>query len=165
MQLLIKERTDIKLLMIGDGPEYQKINDLVFSNGLSEYIILTGKISHQEILSYYSIIDVFIYPRRKIRLTDLVTPLKPLEAMAMEKIVIGSDVGGLKELILHNTNGLIFEAGDIEDLMNKVLSVLVNKKCEARLRKDARNTVISERDSFSALIKSFTASDLFDCLK
>ncbi len=72
--------------------------------------------------------DVLVYPRKSIRLTDLVTPLKPLEAMAMGKVVIGSDVSGIKELITHDKNGFLFKAGDVDRLARLLTELVLHKK-------------------------------------
>ncbi|MDF0678140.1 MAG: glycosyltransferase [Nitrosomonas sp.] len=58
---------------------------------------------------YYDLIDVLVYPRLSMRLTDLVTPLKPLEAMAQGRVLAASDVGGHQELIRDNHNGILFQ--------------------------------------------------------
>src|SRR5262249_35233772 len=75
---------------------------------LGSTVVFAGRVPHAEIRRLYSLIDVFVCPRRRMRLTELVTPLKPLEAMAMGKPVLASDVGGLKELVSHETTGLLF---------------------------------------------------------
>ena len=74
-------------------------------------MVFTGQIPHEQIKRYYSLLDVFVCPRKRMRLTELVTPLKPLEAMAMGKPVLGSDVGGLAELVKHDVTGMLFAAG------------------------------------------------------
>ena len=63
---------------------------------------------HDEVERYYSLVDVLAYPRKKMRLTDLVTPLKPLEAMAQGRLVAASDVGGHRELIRDGDTGTLF---------------------------------------------------------
>lgn len=146
IELLIKERRDIKLILVGGGPEFNKIRDLILKKNLSDDIILTGKVPHNEILNYYSIIDIFLYPRIKMRLTDLVTPLKPLEAMAMEKIVIGSDVGGIRELIKHRKTGMIFPQNDIGELNRLVLGILENEKLAYNLRTNAKKYILENRN-------------------
>src|SRR5262249_13230769 len=57
------------------------------------------RVRHEEIPRYYDLADVSVFPRVSVRLTELVTPLKPLEAMAQERIVVASSVGGHRELI------------------------------------------------------------------
>jgi glycosyltransferase involved in cell wall biosynthesis len=69
-------------------------------------------VPHDEVERYYSLVDVLAYPRKKSRLTDLVTPLKPLEAMAQKRIVAASDVGGHRELITDGETGILFAPDD-----------------------------------------------------
>ena len=75
-------------------------------------IVFTGRVPHAEVERYYSLIDVLAYPRKHSRLTDLVTPLKPLEAMAQRQIVAASDVGEHRELITDGQTGLLFPPDD-----------------------------------------------------
>ncbi|QIQ87327.1 TIGR04063 family PEP-CTERM/XrtA system glycosyltransferase [Erythrobacter sp.] len=75
-------------------------------------VIFTGRVPHGEVERYYSLIDVLAYPRKKQRLTDLVTPLKPLEAMAQRRLVAASDVGGHRELITDGVTGTLFAPDD-----------------------------------------------------
>jgi glycosyltransferase involved in cell wall biosynthesis len=72
----------------------------------------------------YREIDIFVYPRRRNRLTDLVTPLKPLEAMAMAKVVLASDVGGHRELIEDGRTGFLFKADDVSELVVRLRGLL-----------------------------------------
>ena len=65
-----------------------------------------------EVERYYSLIDILAYPRKPMRLTDLVTPLKPLEAMAQRRLVAASDVGGHRELIRDGDTGTLFAPDD-----------------------------------------------------
>ena len=67
---------------------------------------------HDQVQSYYDLVDVLVYPRHAMRLTDLVTPLKPLEAMAQRRLLVASDVGGHRELIDDGLTGRLFRAGD-----------------------------------------------------
>ncbi|MCD6184314.1 MAG: glycosyltransferase [Deltaproteobacteria bacterium] len=111
--------SSIKMVLVGDGEEYENIKRYIKDLGVEKHVILTGRIPHDAIMDYYSIIDIFIYPRLNERITELTTPLKPLETMAMKKNIIISDVGGLKELV-PEICGQIFIAGDVEDLKKKV---------------------------------------------
>ena len=67
---------------------------------------------HAEVERYASLVDVFCFPRRPMRLTELVTPLKPLEAMALGRVVLASDVGGHRELIRHGVTGMLYAADE-----------------------------------------------------
>jgi len=94
---------------------------------------------------FYSIIDVFVYPRLRMRLTELVTPLKPLEAMAMSKPVLASDVGGLRELIQHEATGLLFPAESQQAFVTQAVRAGSNPGLRATLGNSARRYVASER--------------------
>jgi glycosyltransferase involved in cell wall biosynthesis len=100
----------------------------------------------EEVERLYSVMDVVAYPRRRIRVTELVTPLKPLEAMAMEKAVIGSDVGGIRELIQDGVTGLLHRSGDPDDLAVKIRRMADEPKLRQRLGRQARAWVAEKRD-------------------
>ena len=94
-----------------------------------------GAVSPNEIYKAFSSINVIVNPRYKNKLTDSVTPLKPLEAMAYEKLVIASNVGGMKELIVHNDNGFLFEAGNKNSLVETMINVIKLDKEQEQLFK------------------------------
>lgn len=101
--------------------------------------------------AYYQLIDICVYPRLPMRLTELVTPLKPLEAMAQGRLVVASDVGGHRELVEHGKTGMLFRAGDAEALAQAVLHLLLAPASCAALRRQARAFVETER-SWSASV-------------
>jgi len=86
-------------------------------------------------------VDILVYPRYSMRLTELVTPLKPLEAMAMGKALIASDVGGHRELIKDCETGVLFKAGDEGDLVKALTQLLTNTAQIARLQRNGREWV------------------------
>jgi glycosyltransferase involved in cell wall biosynthesis len=94
---------------------------------------------------YYELIDVLAYPRQPIRLTELVTPLKPLEAMAQGRMFVASDVGGHRELIRDGETGFLFKAGDAQALAQAIEGLLARRAEWPRLRAQARRFVESER--------------------
>ena len=106
---------------------------------------MPGRIPHERIRSVYALMDVMVYPRRSIRLTELVTPLKPLEAMAMGKAVIASDIGGHRELVTHNETGILFPAGDATALSRAIVSVLGDRELLERLGKAGIKYVIENK--------------------
>jgi len=111
---------NIKYLIVGKGEDKENLSQIVKENNLADSVIFTGAIPHTQILDYYSLIDILVYPRKSSRVTEHITPLKPLEAMALKKLTIGSDVGGIKELIQNNTTGYLFKHNDSQDLAKKV---------------------------------------------
>jgi PEP-CTERM/exosortase A-associated glycosyltransferase len=122
-EILIK-KPNVRLLLVGGGPEERILKEKVVLLGLETKVIFTGRVPHNEVGKYYSLVDLLVYPRKGMRLTELVTPLKPLEAMAQGKLVLASDVGGHKELITDNVNGFLFEADNVEQLSKRVLEIL-----------------------------------------
>jgi glycosyltransferase involved in cell wall biosynthesis len=94
---------------------------------------------------YYSLVDILVYPRRSMRLTELVTPLKPLEAMAQGKLVLASDVGGHRELIRDGVNGRLFAADDAAALSLAVRRLLDDRAGWPEQRAAGRRFVEEER--------------------
>ncbi len=140
-RMLIDKYADVKLLLVGDGPAVNFLHKKAERMKLNSGLVFTGKIPHQIISRYYSVIDVFVYPRKKMRLTDLVTPLKPLEAMSMGKIVAGSDVGGIKELITDNEDGYLFSADSTQSLAQKMSELYENRSKFEAVSRAAQDTV------------------------
>ncbi len=124
---LLALRPKARLLLVGGGPEDERLRQRAAASGLADKILFTGRVPHAEVDRYYSLIDVLVYPRKSMRLTDLVTPLKPLEAMAERKMVAASDVGGHKELIQDGVTGTLFKADDAADLARVVGGLLARR--------------------------------------
>ena len=148
VRAMISVRTELPnahLLLVGGGPEDERLRALVSSLNLDQHVTFTGRVPHADVPSYYSVIDILAYPRRAIRLTDIVTPLKPLEAMAMGKVLVASDIGGHRELIRDGETGTLFEAGNIGALSKCLVSTWQNRaEWPAQLRA-AREFVERER--------------------
>jgi len=108
--------------------------------------VFAGRVPHQDVPSYYDLVDVLVYPRLSMRLTELVTPLKPLEAMARGRLLVASDVGGHRELIRHGETGTLFKAGDPEALAAAVLALLREPARWPGLKEAARRYVETERN-------------------
>lgn len=143
---IIEKQPLTRLLLVGGGPQEQLIKQKTKELGLDEYVIFTGRVAHDQVQDYYNQVDIFVYPRLSMRLTDLVTPLKPLEAMAQGRLVIASDVGGHKELIRDNETGRLFKANDPEALAAAVLSLLNQAQQWEKLRVAGRLYVEQERN-------------------
>ncbi|HLQ86329.1 MAG TPA: TIGR04063 family PEP-CTERM/XrtA system glycosyltransferase [Salinisphaeraceae bacterium] len=136
----------VKLLLIGGGPEEQRLRSLVAELGLNDAAIFTGRVPHAEMPRYYGLIDVLVYPRLRHRLTELVTPLKPLEAMAQHKLVAASDVGGHRELISDGKTGFLFAAESPTALAARVGDILATDGDTLQsVRTTARQYVEAER--------------------
>ena len=134
------------LPIVGEGPERAKLAQLASDAGLSDVVKLTGLVPHDQILRSYWIIDVLAYPRIDARINQTVTPLKPLEAMALGKVCLASDVGGLRELVNDGVTGLLFKPGDREGLVEKILQLASDREMRERLARDGQSTVRRERE-------------------
>ena len=137
---------DIRVLLVGGGPQDEALRQLAQQLGIADKVVFTGRVPHSEVQRYYNLIDILVYPRLKMRLTDLVTPLKPLEAMAQGRLVIASDVGGHRELIRNGKTGILFEAGNAEALAKQAVELLSMSDKWPALRSAARGFVETERN-------------------
>jgi PEP-CTERM/exosortase A-associated glycosyltransferase len=135
----------LRLLLVGGGPQDAALRAQVAQLDLADKVVFTGRVPHAEVQRYYSIVDVFAYPRRSMRLTELVTPLKPLEAMAQGQLLVASDVGGHRELIRDGETGFLFQAGNVGALADAILAVLAQRARWPDVRTRGRRFVERER--------------------
>ena len=140
---LRRQMPGCQVLLVGGGQEDAALRSRAVELGGGA--VFAGQVPHAQIGDYYSLIDVFVCPRRRMRLTELVTPLKPLEAMAMGCPVVASDVGGLLELIEHGVTGLVFHAESTESFVHEVARLGVDASLRSRLGAAARKHVLEER--------------------
>jgi len=137
---------NIRLLLVGGGPEEERLKRDAERLGLAGRVIFTGRIPHRDIARYYSLVDLLVYPRLDIRLTDLVTPLKPLEAMAQGIVLAASDVGGHRELIQDMETGYLFPPDDPDAMASKIRVALADRDRWPRMRQAGRRFVEQERN-------------------
>lgn len=150
---LAPRHPNLRLLLVGGGPQDGNLKAQSEAAGLKDKVIFTGRVPHSEVQRYYELIDVLAYPRLPIRLTELVTPLKPLEAMAQGRILVASDVGGHRELIQHGKTGFLFPAGDAAALENAIENVLAQRDAWPVIRSKARHFVEQERTWASSVAR------------
>ncbi len=143
---VIASLPDVRVLLVGGGPQDAALKAQVARLKLESYVVFTGRVPHSEVQRYYDLVDVLAYPRHSMRLTELVTPLKPLEAMAQGRLLVASDVGGHKELIRHGETGMLFKAGSAESLADTLLQVVAKKDLWPHLRRAGREFVEVERN-------------------
>jgi PEP-CTERM/exosortase A-associated glycosyltransferase len=143
---MLSKNPNIRVLLVGGGPQDTKLKALAGRLGVQDKVIFAGRVPHDQVQRYYSLVDVLVYPRLRMRLTDLVTPLKPLEAMAQGRLIVASGVGGHNELIKDGNNGVLFEAGNPTALAGKLLDLLNTPERWPALRDTARRFVETERN-------------------
>ncbi|MEG1117521.1 MAG: glycosyltransferase, exosortase A system-associated, partial [Janthinobacterium sp.] len=120
MPRLLAAQPALRLLLAGGGPQDAALRALAEQLGISHAVVFVGRVPHAQVAAYYQLVDICVYPRLPMRLTELVTPLKPLEAMAQGRLVVASDVGGHRELVEHGKTGMLFRAGDAGALAQAV---------------------------------------------
>ncbi|MES2740000.1 MAG: TIGR04063 family PEP-CTERM/XrtA system glycosyltransferase [Pseudomonadota bacterium] len=146
MPAMLAAQPTLRLLLVGGGPQQAQLQALAGELALEQAVIFTGRVPHPAVASYYQRIDILVYPRLPMRLTELVTPLKPLEAMAQGRLVVASNVGGHRELITHGRTGILFKAGDAAALSQAVLRLLADPSLWPALRHAGRHYVAKERN-------------------
>ncbi len=146
MPALVAARPSAKLLLVGGGPMEFALRRQAEASPVSNRIIFVGRVPHTEVDRYYSLVDILAYPRKAMRLTDLVTPLKPLEAMAQGKLVAASDVGGHRELIRDGDTGTLFAADDPAALAAALAGLLSDRAGWDARRARARAFIEAERN-------------------
>ena len=136
----------VKLVLVGDGKEADAIRDRATRLGLTDgTLIMPGRVPHGEVRRWYSLIDVFVVPRKGNRVARLVTPLKPYEAMALERTVVVSDLPALREMVIPGETGMTFRADDATDLATVLADLLDDPALRTRLGTRAREWVAAER--------------------
>lgn len=136
----------VKVLLVGGGPVEDRLRGIVEELDLGNRVVFTGRVPHAEVDRYYGLIDILVYPRISIRLTELVTPLKPLEAMAQGKICAASNVGGHRELIKDGETGYLFAADDADALAQTIKQALAARDDWPAIRRAGRDFVVQQRN-------------------
>ena len=146
MPMLVARRPQAVLLLVGGGPMEAALRAQAVASPAADRIRFVGRVPHQEVERYYSLTDILAYPRKSMRLTDLVTPLKPLEAMAQRRLVAASDVGGHRELIEDGVTGTLFRPDDPEAIAEALAGLLDDRSGWDKRRDIARAFVERERN-------------------
>jgi glycogen synthase len=136
----------VALLLVGGGPMEAALRAQATASPAADRIRFVGRVPHSEVDRYYSLVDILAYPRKAMRLTELVTPLKPLEAMAQEKLVAASDVGGHRELIEDGVTGTLFRADDPAALAGALTRLFAARADWPRRRSVAKAWVAEARN-------------------
>ncbi len=146
MPLLIARVPDARLLLVGGGPMETALKAQAEASPAASSIRFVGRVPHSEVERYYALVDVMAYPRKKSRLTDLVTPLKPLEAMAQDKLVAASDVGGHRELIRDGQTGVLHAPDNPAALAATLAELLAKPQNWPAMRQAGREHVATSHD-------------------
>jgi PEP-CTERM/exosortase A-associated glycosyltransferase len=154
MPMLVAHRPTVQLLLVGGGPMEAALKAQAAASPVAGRIHFVGRVPHEEVERYYALIDILAYPRKAMRLTELVTPLKPLEAMAQRKLVAASNVGGHRELIDDGVTGTLFPAGDPAALA-AALADLFERRGEWDARRDTARAFVERERNWSSNISRY----------
>ena len=143
---LLQKRPELRLLLVGGGPQDENLKAQALRLGVADKVVFTGRVPHKDVSRYYDQIDLLAYPRHSMRLTELVTPLKPLEAMAQGRLFVASDVGGHKELIRDGETGRLFKAGSAQALAAAIDDLLAHRERWPAMRAAGRQFVEEVRN-------------------
>jgi glycogen synthase len=146
MPMLHAANPNAHLLLVGGGPMEAALRAQALGSPAAANIHFVGRVPHDQVERYYSLIDILAYPRKKMRLTDLVTPLKPLEAMAQRRLVAASDVGGHRELIEDGVTGTLFPPDNPSEIARALAKLLEKREIWDERRDVARKFVEKDRN-------------------
>ncbi len=153
MPMLQNSCPEAHLLLVGGGPMEEALQEQVRTSTAASAISFTGRVPHEEVERYYGLMDVMVYPRKSMRLTELVTPLKPLEAMAQGRIVAASDIGGHRELIENDVTGTLFPAGSPEKMAKNLAELLGKREQWPQTIENAKKFVEADRNWSSNILR------------
>lgn len=134
------------VIIVGDGAVLDNVKSITSDLNMNDYVRFTGRVPHDEIEDYYSVVDICPLPRKGLPVCEMVSPLKPFEAMAMGKVVVSSDVAALAEIVNDGVTGLLHRKDDPEDLARKIEQLIVDPELRTSLGLAAREWVVEERD-------------------
>lgn len=139
-------RDDFRVVIVGDGHYERKIRAHAEELDLGALVTFTGRVPHEQIPRYLSLFDITPFPRLPLPVCELITPIKPFEAMAMGKALIASSVAALAEFVIDGERGLLFEKGSSESLATVIAAYLDDPDLRRRMGEEARRWVLAERD-------------------
>ncbi|WP_169834365.1 glycosyltransferase family 4 protein [Paenibacillus donghaensis] len=142
LAILQEQRRDIKLIIVGDGPALPDLHILSVTLGLQREVSFVGAVPREQVRRFYSVMDIVPFPRTRAKVCELVTPLKPYEAMAMGKTVMVSDIPALREIVSDGNTGLMFQPENAASLAEAIASA----QQHPYLGRKAREWVVEKRD-------------------
>ena len=154
MPMLIARQPQARLLLVGGGPREDRLRAQAAASPARQAIRFVGRVPHTQVERYYALTDIMAYPRKASRLTDLVTPLKPMEAMAQGKLVAASSVGGHRELIVDGVTGALF-APDSPQACAAALAALLEDRSKWGLRRAAARAHVEQHHDWATNIQRY----------
>nr|WP_241180433.1 glycosyltransferase [Kocuria palustris] len=139
------QRDDFVVMIVGDGAELERFQSEVEARQLGDAVRFLGRVPHEDVERYYSLVDIAPFPRLPLPVCEMVSPLKPFEALAMGKAIVGSDVAALAEIVQPDVTGLLHAKGDADDLTAKLTELLDRPELRQRLGANGSAWVFEHR--------------------
>lgn len=147
--------TDIRAAIVGDGVARPALVDQVRRLGLEDHVVLPGRVSRGAARLWHQALDVFVVPRVDAEVTRTVTPLKPIEAMAIGRPVIASDLPALAEIVAAPGSGVLVPPGDVDALAETMIRLAMDPDMRVDLGLHGR--LFAETRTWSALAERYAA--------
>ena len=157
---LIEKGHNVRFLVLTGQSGQRELRQLCSSLGIEESTVILGPVPHEEVAVFYSLIDVFVVSRPDSRVTQLVTPLKPFEAMAMSRTVVASKLSALEEIIEHEKTGLLYQPDDLDDLTRAIERCILDPALREQLGRAACEWVLQNRTWESVVQKTLDAYEI-----
>jgi glycosyltransferase involved in cell wall biosynthesis len=146
----------VHCLLVGDGDQLERLRSRVREHHLDDRVVFTGRVPHHEVGRYYAAMDVMVFPRKPQPVTEIVSPIKPFEAMALAKPILASDVAALAEIVSDGETGLLFRKGDLDHLASCMARLAEDVELRSHLGSAGMHWVRGERD-WSVLARRVTS--------
>lgn len=145
-KIVLDEGLDVQLVVVGDGAQLPELKKQANELGIQGCVAFTGRVPSEDVPNYVSLFDIMPCPRRRLPVTEMVSPLKPLEAMASAKALILSDLGPSRDLAGHDQErALLCEPGNPDSLAAAIASLASSPEVRSAMGKRARLWTINER--------------------
>jgi glycosyltransferase involved in cell wall biosynthesis len=145
VSILKEQGVDVNFFVLSSESGQDELRDYCQSLGIAEQSHIVGPVPHEQVAPFYDLIDVFVVSRPDTRVTRLVTPLKPFEAMRSGRAVVMSDLPALAEIIEDGKTGLLYPAGDAQKLSKVIHELLEDESKRAKLGNNAQSWIIENR--------------------
>lgn len=150
---LIEKGHDVRLFVLSGTSGQSQLQDYCEGLGISDKSVIMGPVPHEEVARFYDLIDIFVVSRPDSKVTRLVTPLKPFEAMLMGKVVVATNLPAIAEILQHQETGLLFEPENIESLVSSLENCLEDPAICEELGKAAQKWVLENR-TWESVVKN-----------
>ena len=145
---------DVRLFVLTSQAGQIELKQYCDSLGLDDDAVIVGPVPHEQVGPFYDLIDIFVVSRPDTRVTRIVTPLKPFEAMAMGKAVIASKLPALEEIIEDGKTGLLYQPENIDSLCNAISACLKEDGLTENLGHNAKEWVMNNR-TWNSVVKNY----------